>query len=45
MVLKSANGAIFEIINLIKMLNMFKNISDIIIWSENYKKLANWYKE
>lgn len=24
---------------------MFKNISDIIIWSEDYKKLVNWYKE
>lgn len=24
---------------------MFKNISDIIIWSGNYKKLVKWYKE
>lgn len=25
--------------------NMFKDISDIILWSGNYKKLAAWYKE
>ncbi len=24
---------------------MFKNVSDIIIWSQNYKKLAKWYQE
>lgn len=24
---------------------MFKNISDVIIWSEDYKKLAKWYEE
>lgn len=24
---------------------MFKNVSDIIIWSENYKELAKWYQE
>lgn len=24
---------------------MFKDISDIIIWSGNYKKLVAWYKE
>lgn len=24
---------------------MFKNISDIIIWSDNYKALAKWYAE
>lgn len=24
---------------------MFKNISDIIIWSGDYKKLVSWYKE
>lgn len=24
---------------------MFKNISDIIIWSGDYKKLVKWYKE
>jgi DNA polymerase II small subunit/DNA polymerase delta subunit B len=24
---------------------MFKNISDIIIWSENHRKLAKWYKD
>lgn len=25
------------------VLNMFKNISDLLIWSENYRKLADWY--
>lgn len=24
---------------------MFKNISDVIIWSEHYKELAKWYQE
>lgn len=24
---------------------MFKNISYVLIWSQNYKRLANWYKE
>lgn len=24
---------------------MFKNVSDIIIWSKDYKKLAKWYQE
>ncbi len=24
---------------------MLKNISAILIWSEDYKKLANWYQE
>lgn len=24
---------------------MFKNISDIIIWSDNHKSLANWYMD
>ncbi|RJR14923.1 VOC family protein [Candidatus Microgenomates bacterium] len=24
---------------------MFKNISLILIWSENYKKLAQWYQD
>lgn len=24
---------------------MYKNISDVIIWSGNYKKLANWYQD
>jgi uncharacterized glyoxalase superfamily protein PhnB len=24
---------------------MFSDISDIIIWSEDYKKLAKWYEE
>ena len=24
---------------------MFKNISDVIIWSQDYKKLAKWYQE
>ncbi|KKR31568.1 MAG: Protein containing Glyoxalase/bleomycin resistance protein/dioxygenase-like protein [Candidatus Gottesmanbacteria bacterium GW2011_GWC2_39_8] len=24
---------------------MFKTISDIIIWSENYKELVKWYEE
>lgn len=24
---------------------MFKNVSDIIIWSENYRQLAKWYEE
>ena len=24
---------------------MFKNISDVIIWSQDYKKLAKWYEE
>jgi DNA polymerase II small subunit/DNA polymerase delta subunit B len=24
---------------------MLKNISDIIIWSEDYKKLVQWYKD
>lgn len=24
---------------------MFKNVSDIIIWSEHYKELAKWYQE
>jgi hypothetical protein len=24
---------------------MFKNISDVIIWSQDYKKLAKWYRD
>lgn len=24
---------------------MFKNISYVLIWTEDYKRLANWYKE
>lgn len=24
---------------------MFKNISDVIIWSQDYRKLAKWYEE
>lgn len=24
---------------------MFKNFSDVIIWSEDYRKLVKWYKE
>lgn len=24
---------------------MFKNVSDIIIWSQHYKELAKWYQE
>lgn len=24
---------------------MFKNISYVLIWTQDYKKLANWYKE
>lgn len=24
---------------------MFKTISDVIIWSANYKKLVKWYEE
>lgn len=24
---------------------MIKNISSVLIWSEDYKKLANWYRE
>lgn len=24
---------------------MFKNISYVLIWTENYKKLANWYMD
>ena len=25
--------------------NMFKNISYVLIWSSDYKKLADWYKD
>lgn len=28
-----------------KRTNMITNISSVIIWSENYKALADWYKE
>lgn len=24
---------------------MFKNVSDIIVWSQDYKKLAKWYQD